>query len=169
MVAEHIICDFENRCLEWRNVDDTVMGGSSKSSLLVDDSGLATFAGRLSLDRNGGFASVRTVFETQDYSGYDRFRIRLKGDGRRYDFRVRNNADADGLVYGCAFETVSGEWSEVDLPFSGLLPLAGGREEPQSGDRPFDSSNVIQICFLVAEQQKGNFNLQIDWIKAVRA
>jgi len=169
MAEEHIICDFENQCLEWRNVDDTVMGGGSKSTLDVDDSGLAVFAGRLSSDRKGGFASVRTVFEAQDFSGYDSFRVRLKGDGRRYDFRVRNSADADGLVYGCGFDTEAGDWQEVDLPFSELHPLAGGREDEDVGDAPFDSSSVIQICFLVAEQQKGNFNLQIDWIKAVKA
>jgi hypothetical protein len=169
MAKEHIICDFENQCLEWRNVDDTVMGGGSTSSLDVDDSGVALFSGRLSLDRKGGFASVRTVFDTQDYSGFDRFRVRLKGDGRRYDFRVRNSADADGLVYGCGFETTPGEWQEVDIAFSDLLPLAGGREEEEHEKQPFDSSNVIQICFLVAEQQKGNFSLQIDWIKALKA
>ncbi len=168
MTEECIICDFENQCLEWRNVDDTVMGGGSKSSLLVDDSGQATFAGRLSLDRKGGFASVRTAPEMQNFSGYDRFRIRLKGDGRRYDFRVRNNTDAHGLVYGCGFDTVPGVWSEVDLPFSEFHPLAGRGDEGQDGT-PFDSSNVIQICFLVAGQQKGNFNLQIDWIKVVTA
>jgi len=168
MAEECIICDFDSQCLEWRNVDDTVMGGGSKSTLDVADSGQAVFAGRLSSDRKGGFASVRSIFDSQDFSGYDRFRIRLKGDGRRYGFRVRNSAEADGVVYGCGFDTVAGEWAEVDMRFSDLLPLAGGNEESED-DPPFDPSNVIQICFMVADKQKGNFNLQVDWIKAIRA
>lgn len=168
MAEECIICDFDNQCLEWRNVDDTVMGGGSKSSLDVDDSGQAVFAGRLVSDRKGGFASVRSIFDAQDFSEFDRFRIRLKGDGLRYGFRVRNNADADGVVYGCGFDTVAGEWVEVDVLFSDLLLLAGGNEESKD-DLLFDPSNVIQICFMVADKQKGNFNLQVDWIKAIRA
>lgn len=167
MTEEHIICDFLNSCPDWRNVDDIVMGGMSKSTMLVDDTGRATFSGILSSDRNGGFASVRTVPDAHDFSDFDRFRLRLKGDGRRYDFRVRNTNDQEGLVYGCGFETVSGEWLELELPFSEFLPLVRGRSVPDAA--PLDPSDVGQICFLVAGQQKGAFALQIEWIKAVRA
>jgi len=168
MSEELIICDFQNSCLEWRNVDDIVMGGMSKSSMQIDeDAGHATFSGILSLDRNGGFASVRTVPLENDFKDYDSFRIRMKGDGRRYNFRVRNDGSHEGVVYGCGFDTVSGEWTEVELRFSEFLPLIMGKVVPDQA--PMNPSGVNQICFLVAEQQKGAFSLQIDWIKAVRA
>lgn len=167
MAEERVICDFSISCLEWRNVDDIVMGGMSKSTMQIDEAGLATFSGMLLPDRKGGFASVRAAPTAGDFSAFDRFTVRLKGDGRSYDFRVRNNNDSEGLVYGCSFSTVPGEWMEVELPFSEFMPMKRGGRVPDAA--PFDPSEVGQICFLVAGQQKGAFNLQIDWIRAVRA
>ncbi|NTU54494.1 MAG: CIA30 family protein [Chlorobiaceae bacterium] len=167
MADELVICDFSTSCLEWRNLDDIVMGGMSKSTMQIDEVGMATFSGILSSDRKGGFASVRAVPSACDFSAFDRFAVKLKGDGRCYDFRVRNHHDSDGLVYGCSFVTVPGEWMEVELPFSGFLPMKRGGRVPDAA--PFNPSMVGQICFLVAGLQKGAFNLQIDRIRAVRA
>ena len=44
---------------DWRIVNDGVMGGISKSSLLLNSSGQGKFAGHVSLANNGGFASVQ--------------------------------------------------------------------------------------------------------------
>ena len=44
----------------WTAIDDRVMGGVSLSRLRHDPAGHAVFEGRVSLDRNGGFASVRS-------------------------------------------------------------------------------------------------------------
>jgi len=44
---------------EWRIVNDGVMGGISKSSLLLTDAGHGQFSGHVSLANNGGFASMQ--------------------------------------------------------------------------------------------------------------
>lgn len=56
------VIDFESLAgSDWYVVDDGVMGGRSSSSLRSGESGIAVFEGVLSLENNGGFASVRTV------------------------------------------------------------------------------------------------------------
>lgn len=45
--------------LEWRIVNDTVMGGRSQSSVTDIDDGLLRFSGLISLENQGGFASTR--------------------------------------------------------------------------------------------------------------
>ena len=71
----------------WRTVNDGVMGGVSQGQMVAIDSGLR-FQGRLSLENNGGFASTRRLFGG-DLAGAGGVRLRVKGDGRRYQFRVR--------------------------------------------------------------------------------
>ena len=44
----------------WRAIDDRVMGGVSRSRLRHDLAGHAVFEGEVSLEQNGGFASVRS-------------------------------------------------------------------------------------------------------------
>ncbi|MDP1650111.1 MAG: CIA30 family protein [Rubrivivax sp.] len=45
---------------DWAAIDDRVMGGISRSRLRHDPKGHAVFEGEVSLERNGGFASVRS-------------------------------------------------------------------------------------------------------------
>ena len=49
----------QNSVSEWGIVNDGVMGGISKSSLLLTSSGHGKFAGHVSLANNGGFTSIQ--------------------------------------------------------------------------------------------------------------
>jgi len=165
MGIERVVCDFRKSCLAWSNVDDVVMGGLSRSAMQVDQFGQATFSGVVSLERNGGFASVRSMPCDHDFTDCDRFRLKVKGDGRLYSFRVRNDDRFDGVVYASEFETVAGEWMESELPFSGFRPLFRGKVV--TGAPPMDPGNVARIGVLISSGQEGPFCLQIEWIKAV--
>ena len=44
---------------EWQIVNDGVMGGLSKSTLLLSDGGYGKFSGHIALENNGGFASIQ--------------------------------------------------------------------------------------------------------------
>ena len=54
-----LITNFGPDANPWRNVDDVVMGGVSSSSMRIEE-GVAVFKGEVSLENNGGFASVRS-------------------------------------------------------------------------------------------------------------
>jgi NADH dehydrogenase [ubiquinone] 1 alpha subcomplex assembly factor 1 len=159
------ICDFSAGCQGWVNVDDVVMGGVSHSMMQHRLDGTASFTGELSLERNGGFASVRTLLNVRDFRKFERFRLRLKGDGKHYSFRVRNDERFDGVVYASDFDTQPGEWMEIDLPFSDFRPLFRGRARPEAP--AMDPARVVQIGFLISSKQEGPFCLQVEWIKAV--
>lgn len=159
-----LVCDFKTTCLNWMNVDDVVMGGVSDSAVQLTSDGTAVFTGNLSLENSGGFASVRTVLAQRNYADFDGFRIRVKGDGKRYSFRARNDDRFDGVVYKFDFDTVSDEWTEVELPFLEFKPSFRGRildDVP-----PLDRSNIAQIGLLISNRQAGAFRLEIEWIAA---
>jgi len=162
-----LVCDFRTTCLTWANVDDVVMGGVSDSAMRVNPEGGATFSGNLSLENSGGFASARTVLARRNYSGYDGFRIRAKGDGKRYSFRARNDDRFDGIAYRFDFDTSPGEWREIELPFAGFTPTFRGRTLDDVP--PLDSANIAQIGLLISNRQSGAFRLEVEWIEAYRA
>ena len=58
-----LLFDFSDaNCVQdWAAIDDRVMGGESQSRLRYDSRGHAVFEGVVSLERNGGFASVRSI------------------------------------------------------------------------------------------------------------
>jgi len=159
-----LVCDFRTTCLNWANIDDVVMGGVSDSSMQLTPDGTAVFGGNLSLENSGGFASARTVLEQRDYAEFDGFRIRVKGDGKRYSFRARNDDRFDGVVYKSDFETVPGEWMEIELQFAAFKPSFRGRILDDVS--PLDSSNIAQIGLLISNKQDGAFRLEIDRIEA---
>ena len=95
----------ENSNLQnWQVVDDGVMGGKSKGSFTLNDEGNGVFSGHVSLENNGGFSSVRYRFKTLKIKNFNKFKIRLKGDGKAYQFRLKSNA-YDNFSYVKEFQT----------------------------------------------------------------
>jgi hypothetical protein len=148
----------------WQIVNDDVMGGVSSSRFQIVN-GTAVFQGEVSLENNGGFASVRTLPARHDLSGSDAFLLRVRGDGRRYKFTVRMSPRFDSAIYQMVFQTTSGEWMEHRLPFEGFVPTWRGRV--LSSEPSLDPGRITSVGFLISDKQRGPFNLEIAWIKAV--
>lgn len=150
----------------WLVTNDDVMGGISTSEMRVSTNGTLVFAGTVSLENNGGFASVRSVPALCDLTGCDAFLLRVRGDGRRYKFTVRTERRLDSAIYQAEFMTKAGEWEEHRLAFKELVPTFRGRV--LSGRPPLDPAKIASVGFLIADKQSGPFRLEIDWIKAMR-
>jgi monofunctional biosynthetic peptidoglycan transglycosylase len=148
----------------WIAVNDVVMGGVSSSSLAIADDSTAVFSGTVSLENYGGFASVRTHPRDFGLGGYTGIRIRVRGDGKRYQFRLRAGEELDGIAYRMDFETEPDAWLEIDLPFDRFVATFRGRVLKDIGSPEPDK--IRQIGFLIADKQVGDFSLQIEWIKA---
>jgi hypothetical protein len=151
----------------WVAIDDVVMGGRSRSALSVTPDGTGFFSGDVSAENNGGFASVRSLARRLDLVGLDGFRLRVRGDGKRYKFCVRNEASFDGVVYQAAFEPAGQEWQSVDLPFERFMPTFRGKFVPAAG--PLDRSRILTLGFMISDRQLGPFRLEIAWIAAYSA
>jgi len=150
--------------LRWQIVNDGVMGGLSSSRLEIGADGIAIFGGMLSLENNGGFASVRAEGGLLDMTGYAALVVRVKGDGRRYQLRVRDQNDWRAPDYRAEFQTVAGEWQVHRLALADFA--AGWRGQDLPDAPPINLSSVREIGFLLGDKTSGRFALEIDWIAA---
>ena len=150
----------------WRIVNDGVMGGLSQSEIVLSDSSTAVFQGTISLENNGGFSSTRTNPRFYNLAGYDGIILRLKGDGKKYQFRLRMDDRFDGISYRYLFKTDINKWIIIRVLFNECVPVFRGRllddVEPISPER------IQQVGFLISDKQAGLFKLEIDWIKAYK-
>ena len=159
------IVDFSQpESLPWSIVNDGVMGGRSSSDLERTGEGTALFKGFVSLENNGGFASVRARLESVDLSVYEGVTVRFRGDGRRYQVRFRMDGSFDGVAYQTEFATTAGEWTEVTLPFRGFMPSFRGRVPRGAG--PLEPALIRQMGFLIGDKKEGPFQLEIAWVRA---
>lgn len=153
--------DFEEKCdlSNWYIVDDTVMGGRSEGRFNLNESGNGLFYGDVSLENYGGFSSVRHRFARQKVKDFTVCKIRLKGDGKRYQFRVKTSRyDRHSYIY--YFET-SGDWELIEIPLSEMYPTFRGRRL----DMPnFPVVEMEEISFLIANKRAETFRLELDWV-----
>jgi monofunctional biosynthetic peptidoglycan transglycosylase len=168
MYSDTIIFDFhsKNTCGNWQTINDVVMGGLSNSKFVILEEGSASFNGFVSLENNGGFASVKTFPQNFYFEGYSGILLRVKGDGKNYNFRLKTDSELDGINYQLKFLTKNNKWEEIRLPFSDFAPTFRGRLI--SPAPVIDLKSIKQIGFLIGDKQEGKFNLQIDWIKAYK-
>jgi len=161
--GEVLMEDFiPNENLNWQIVNDGVMGGLSYGRLELTGDSEAVFSGNLSLDNNGGFSSIRAYYPP-NLTDLNSIMIRVKGDGRKYSFRVRTN-DSSWASYSHSFETIEDEWVEHSLPLDSFYPSYRGynlRNMPNLSDLV-----IKEIGFMISDKNPGKFILEIDWVKA---
>lgn len=144
---------------EWRIVNDGVMGGISKSSLLITDSGHGQFSGHVSLANNGGFASIQLSTNVKLEEENKIIVLRVKGDGKRYEFRLKGNfSQTESYVH--PFIT-SGKWEVIKLAISDFQPQFRGLKLNSPN---FDFKSIEQISFLIANKEEEDFKILIDSI-----
>lgn len=160
---EVVVFDSPETTDEWRIINDVVMGGISKSNFTLNKNESAKFTGTLSPDNNGGFASVRTHVEENNLNDFDGVIIKSKGDGNLYNLRFRTDENYSGVSYQAKFKSNSKEWEEFKIPFKDFKPTFRGRLVPNQPE--LKSNNIRQIGILIADNQFGDFELNIKWIK----
>lgn len=165
--AETVIETFDRGrvSLNWQIVNDSVMGGISNSGLDRVDDGVVRFSGRLSLENNGGFASVRAAGQFPDLSEARAIMIRVKGDGRVYQLRMRMSNGWRAPDYSAEFTTKLGQWQTFVLPLADFA--AGWRGRTVRDAPPLDPGQIRSIGILLGDKTPGGFAIDIDWIKAI--
>lgn len=112
----------------WGALDDVVMGGTSRSAVQMCPDGMV-FTGTVSTANSGGFASVRTrnFDPALDLSQHSGIKLRVKGDGQRYKFFLRDSEAWDSVAYAYSFDTLADEWIDVSIPFAEMRPVQRAR------------------------------------------
>ncbi len=163
-----LLLDFDdaNDAALWYPVDDIVMGGVSSSSFDLAESGIARFGGRVSLEHDGGFASVRTRARDWYTAGAAAFVLRVRGDGHEFKFTLRTGDGFDGTQYQARFAPPAGEWTDVRLAVASFVPTFRGRVLHEAP--PLDPALVRVLGFMISDRQAGPFELLVDRIAVER-
>lgn len=141
----------------WQITDDVVMGGVSSGSFRLGPEGYGVFEGYVSLENNGGFSSVRYRFPKMKVSKEGNLVLKVKGDGKRYQVRVKDNSEIY-YSYIAYFET-TGQWQQIEVPLQEMYPSFRGRRL----DFPnFPGGQIEEIVFLIANKKEESFRLLID-------
>jgi NADH dehydrogenase [ubiquinone] 1 alpha subcomplex assembly factor 1 len=161
-MASQIIFNFNKSSdiKNWIVIDDVVMGGKSSGSFKLSSDGYGVFVGDISLENNGGFSSVRYRFEKILINKSTKISIRIKGDGKKYQFRIKSNS-GDYYSYISPFST-TGEWQEIEIPLKDMYPSFRGRKLDQPN---FSNDAIEEITFLIGNKNKEKFLLLIDKIE----
>ncbi|MFT4669550.1 MAG: NADH dehydrogenase [ubiquinone] 1 alpha subcomplex assembly factor 1 [Flavobacteriaceae bacterium] len=143
----------------WYVVDDGVMGGLSRGELTINDSGNCLFKGFVTTENNGGFSSIRYGFNKKSVSEFEHIILKLKGDGKSYQFRIKDNS-RQRYSYIATFKT-SGDWETIKIPLRSFYPGYRGYKL----NKPNFSGEVMEeIGILIGNKVKESFALEIEKI-----
>ena len=102
---------------------------------------------------------MRYRFLKRTIKGDTQVKITLRGDGKKYQFRVKSNA-GDYYSYIAPFLT-SGEWQEIVIPLRDMYPSFRGRRLNQPN---FSNDSIEELTFLIGNKKSERFKLLIDKI-----
>jgi len=144
---------------DWYVVDDGVMGGLSRGQISMNDSGNCVFNGYVTTENNGGFSSIRYRFAKRSVSEFKHIILKVKGDGKSYQFRIKDNS-RQRYSYISTFKT-SGDWETIKIPFNTFYPGFRGYKL----EKPNFSGDVMEeIAILIGNKVKESFSLEIEKI-----
>ena len=148
---------------QWQVVNDGVMGGVSDGRFRITPEDTLEFFGTLSLENNGGFASVRTKPADLDINAGDDLVIRVKGDGREYVLNLYTKSRRMAFSFRAPLPTVMNEWTEVAVPLEDFIPTSFGNRVQGMG--PVEPNEITSIGFMLSDKKAGPFKMEVAWVK----
>lgn len=164
VMSQNFIYDFDNhsKISNWVIVNDDVMGGLSSCQMRIDKNGNGVFEGLISTTNNGGFSSIRLNLNRIEVSEDSYFKIKLKGDNKKYQFRIKKNR-SDYHSYIASFQTNS-QWEVIKIALKDMYPSFRGRKLKMKN---FSGDYFQQISILVGNKKNERFKLLIDSIELI--
>jgi len=159
----------------WSSVDDSVMGGISKSTTTWDDtngSGALLFSGLMTTEQNGGFASTLGPPDQslgQVAAGAKALGVNAIGDGRTYVLQLRaGQTGADRWIarFTPSTKPEGTNGNLVSIPLESFAPVDRFLR-PTAPRTPFDPATIVQISVYLIDEQIGNFRLAIKAFTAI--
>lgn len=146
---------------EWNSIDDRVMGGVSSSRLRHDPAGHAVFEGTVSLERNGGFASIRSAPDNRGKPGAQTCSIEVRATGKRFKLNLLTDDAFDSINYQASFSPEPA-WQTLHIPLATFRATFRGREV--AGAPALEPARIRQVGLMIAERQAGPFALEVRGI-----
>ena len=143
----------------FRVINDDVMGGVSTSRRRSTDDAMA-FEGEVSLERNGGFASLRGPIRFPAESAA--LLLRVRGDGQRYKLTLKLDDSTGTPQYQAAF-VAPPEWQTLRFEPADFAASFRGRAVPAPTVRLED---VRYVGLLISDRQSGAFKVELSSVLA---
>ena len=162
-----VLLEFDNPASirNWRAVNDGVMGGRSVGRYRLTDKNMLEFFGYLSLENNGGFASIRLPSGDFKFKQGESVILRVKGGGRTYNMNLYAQRNLGGYSFRQSFKTTANKLIEVKLPVDQFVATWRGRVFPKQELNP---SQIAGLGILLGDKKQGKFSLQIESISIQR-
>lgn len=137
--------DSNPRKLQWGSLDDVVMGGASRSSIVGN-----TWRGTV-IEEGGGFAGIRirALEPALDVSSCSGLRVKVTGgDGQRFKLIIRDDYDWNGIAWSYTFDTLPGADVEVMAAFKDFVPTKFARSV---SNEKFNTAQLTALQFTLSK------------------
>jgi|TARA_B110000037_G_C17082758_1_gene490674 hypothetical protein len=148
---------------DWIIVNDSVMGGLSKSKVTFTENGLV-FKGTLSLQNNGGFASIRSGKGKFDLSKYTTVKIKFRSAGRDFSLLLEDSKLFFKPNYKQNFSSSTGKWNIAELKISDFKEYTMGQLSGATVSKD-KLENIMRIGIILSDKKEGPFEIEIDYIE----
>lgn len=144
---------------DWYVVNDGVMGGLSSGTLIETQSSII-FKGQVSLENNGGFASIRSPYANYNLSKYETIEIKYRSSGYDFAITLQNHKMYFKPNYKHDLPNTDGEWQTVSLKMSDFSAYTLGRKLNYNLDKK-TQKEIIRMGFISNEKRAGDFEIEI--------
>lgn len=147
---------------DWVVVNDTVMGGVSRSQLEMTDESLS-FTGDLSLENNGGFVSMRSPYSQYDLSDAKEISFRVRGEGGTFALMLERHQAWYLPSYRTYFEPTS-EWQTFKVKLKDIDEWTIQGKTGKKLNKEI-AAKLIRMGFIKLDKKPGPFSLEVDYIQ----
>ena len=152
-------CD---HCSDWFVVLDGVMGGLSTGELIKTENSFV-LKGEVSLENNGGFASLRSSYKTYDLSGFTSVTIRYRSTGQDFGFTLNKYKRFWQPNFKVNLPQTDGKWEEIELVLKDFSRYRLGSKitgTPSTNDL----AKIIRLGFISNTKAATAYTFEVDSI-----
>jgi len=152
-------CD---NCDDWFVVLDGVMGGLSEGQAEQTAESII-FRGSISLENNGGFASLRTPYQEYDLSNIKTVTVRYRSTGQDFALTLNKYRRFWRPQYKTNLPMTDGKWSEVTCNLSDFDTYRMDEKLKEHPDKD-DLSKIIRLGLISNTKAATDFEIEVDKI-----
>jgi hypothetical protein len=149
-------------CDDWFVVLDGVMGGRSQGDVSMTESSII-FKGKVSLENNGGFASLRTSYGDFDLSSYKMVSVRYRSTGQDFGLTLNKYRQFWRPNYKVNLPITDGAWKTMSLQLEDFKTYRLGEEIPGNPSKE-DLKEIIRLGLISNTKAATTFEIEVDSI-----
>ena len=146
----------------WYIVNDGVMGGRSVGQGELKEESVL-FKGIISLENNGGFASIRSRYDRLDLSNYEHLNIRYRATGEPCKIMLESSRQFWQPYFAQRLDPTGSEWRTVRFDLTEFkqyrLARPTGRIATKSA-----LEDIIRVGIMTDSKNESAFEIEVDYI-----